>query len=126
MDMCTLNFSFLPFLSIELERNPIFLPIVETRGFQIGVSDEKDRDRVALLLALKDLADAQGGIAKLAEKTKLSRQSLYKSLSEKGNPKLETLETILNGLGFRLSVVPLNLGREKKEKAKTLEKSSSK
>lgn len=87
---------------------------------------EKDRDRVGLLLALKDLADAQGGIAKLAEKTKLSRQSLYKSLSEKGNPKLETLETILNGLGFRLSVVPLNEESEKRGKAKKLQKSSSK
>lgn len=67
---------------------------------------EKDGDTEAFLLALRDVTEAQGGISKLAERTKLNRQNLYKALSEKGNPRLETVGAILHGLGFRLSVEP--------------------
>jgi len=59
---------------------------------------------IAFLLALRDVAKAQGGIGKLAEKTGLNRQNLYKALSAKGNPKFLTIEQILSGLGFRLAV----------------------
>lgn len=41
-----------------------------------------------LLLALRDVAEAQGGIAKVAKKAHLGRESLYKTLSPKGNPSL--------------------------------------
>ncbi len=64
---------------------------------------EKDGDTEAFLLALRDVTEAQGGIGKLAERTNLNRQNLYKALSEKGNPRLETIGAILHGLGFRLS-----------------------
>ncbi|MBM3633092.1 MAG: putative addiction module antidote protein [Alphaproteobacteria bacterium] len=69
---------------------------------------EKDKDVSAFLMALRDVVEAKGGITKLAEKTHLNRQSLYKSLSAEGDPKLNTVETVLNGLGYRLSVIPLN------------------
>lgn len=65
---------------------------------------EKDGDTDAFLLALRDVAEAQGGLTKLAERTQLSRQSLYKALSGRGNPRLDTLGAILGGLGFRLSI----------------------
>jgi probable addiction module antidote protein len=65
---------------------------------------EKDGDAEAFLLALRDVAEAQGGIGQLAKRTDLNRQNLYTALSEKGNPRLQTIETILHGLGFRLSV----------------------
>lgn len=68
---------------------------------------EKDGDTEAFLLALRDVAEAQGGITKLAEKTKLNRQNLYKILSEEGNPRLKTLGAVLHELGFRLSVEPI-------------------
>ena len=68
---------------------------------------EKDKDTEAFLLALRDVAEAQGGLGRLSERTKLNRQNLYKALSEKGNPRLQTVEEILNGLGFRLSVEPV-------------------
>jgi probable addiction module antidote protein len=67
---------------------------------------EKDKDVSSFLTALRDVVEANGGITKLAKKTHLNRQSLYKSLSAEGDPKLNTVETILNGLGYRLSVVP--------------------
>lgn len=47
------------------------------------------------------------GMADVAAKTGLSRESLYRALSPKGNPKLSTLVEVLAALGLRLSVVPL-------------------
>lgn len=68
---------------------------------------EQDGDTEAFLLALRDVAEAQGGLMKLAQRTKLNRQNLYKALSRKGNPRLQTIEAILHELGFRLSVEPV-------------------
>lgn len=42
---------------------------------------EKDGDRETFLLALRDVAEARGGLTKLAERTRLNRQNLYKVLS---------------------------------------------
>lgn len=64
---------------------------------------EDDQESQKLLLsALKDVAEAQGGIAQLAAKTGLGRESLYKTLSSKGNPRFDTLTTLVHGLGFDL------------------------
>lgn len=68
----------------------------------------QDKDVSAFLMALRDVVEAKGGITKLAEKTHLNRQSLYKSLSAEGDPKLNTIETVLHGLGYQLSVIPVN------------------
>ena len=65
---------------------------------------QEDGDKDALLLALNDLARAQGGLATLAKKTSLNRQTLYKTLSSCGNPRLKTFGAIVNALGFRLTV----------------------
>lgn len=64
---------------------------------------QKDGDERPLLDALKQVALARGGLADLATKTGLSRESLYKTLSLKGNPTLKTLNIILKVLGYRLS-----------------------
>jgi probable addiction module antidote protein len=69
---------------------------------------EKDQDSEAFLLALRTVAEARGGLAELAKKTNLNRQHLYRTLSGKGNPRLNTLETVLQALGFRLSIVQLD------------------
>ena len=65
---------------------------------------EKDGDKETFLKVLRDVAEARGGLSLLAAKIRLNRQNLYKALSPKGNPKLETIGAILHGLGFRLSV----------------------
>ncbi len=61
-------------------------------------------DHKALMIALKDVVDARGGVGALAGKVSLKRQSLYKVLSKQGNPTLETLGEILRPLGLRISV----------------------
>lgn len=66
--------------------------------------DGSEESQKILLNALKKVAIAQGGISDLSKKTKLSRESLYKTLSRKGNPKLTTFNTLLNAMGFELKV----------------------
>jgi probable addiction module antidote protein len=65
-----------------------------------------DGDPRAVPVALRTVADAVGGMAALAEKAGLSRETLYRTLSEKGNPRLDTLAAILAAFGLRLSVQP--------------------
>lgn len=68
---------------------------------------QEDGDFDAFLLALRNVANAQGGLAKLSEKAHLNRQSLYKTLSRSGNPKLDTFGSIMKGLGFTLTITPI-------------------
>ena len=68
---------------------------------------EQDRDSDVFLLALKDVAEAQGGLGELAKRANLNRGNVYKTLSKEGNPRLDTMEKILHSLGFRLSIAPL-------------------
>jgi probable addiction module antidote protein len=65
-----------------------------------------DGDERAVPVALRTIADAVGGMAALAEKTGLSRETLYRTLSERGNPRLDTLAAILAAFFLRLSVQP--------------------
>jgi len=67
---------------------------------------EKDHDIKSFLKILKDVTEAQGGIGELAKKTNLNRQNLYKLLSARRQPKVETLGAILDGLGLQLCVTP--------------------
>ena len=64
----------------------------------------EDGDPEVFLLALRDVARARGGVAKLAQATNLNREHLYRMLSETGNPELKSLEALLDALGFRLAV----------------------
>ncbi|TKB66941.1 MAG: putative addiction module antidote protein [Nitrospira sp.] len=64
----------------------------------------KEDDPELFLRALRNVAEAQGGVASLAEKTKLNQESLYRMLSERGNPEFRILEALLHALGFRHAV----------------------
>lgn len=64
----------------------------------------EDGDARAVPVALRTVADAVGGMAALAERTGLSRETLYRTLSERGNPRLDTLAAILAAFNLRLSV----------------------
>lgn len=64
---------------------------------------EEDDPRL-LMVALRNVADASGGIAALAKQTGLNRESLYKTLSGNRNPGIETINAILHAFKLRLSV----------------------
>lgn len=65
-------------------------------------SYEGDGNSQALLLAMRDVAEAQGGIDELARRTSVSRQHLYDILASTHNPSLDDWLHILSGLGFRV------------------------
>jgi probable addiction module antidote protein len=57
-----------------------------------------------LLVALRQVAEARGGIAKVAKAAHVERESLYRALSPKGNPRLSTLLAVAKAVGLRLTV----------------------
>ena len=57
------------------------------------------------LLALRNVAEAQGGLGKLARKVHIRREQLYRILSRRGNPGLKIIRTLLIALGVNLRFV---------------------
>ena len=66
-------------------------------------SGEEDAQQ-AILLALRNVVEANGGFAAVADKADLGRESLYKTLSPKGNPHLKTLTALFHALGLGMRV----------------------
>lgn len=64
----------------------------------------EDGEPAVLLEALRNVAMAKGGIAALARAAGVSRESLYRTLSRRGNPKLETIMELLRAVGLKLRV----------------------
>lgn len=67
----------------------------------------EERSQPALMLALRQVAMAQGGVAALARRAKVTREAAYRILSTSGNPELRSLTAILEAAGLRLSVKPI-------------------
>jgi probable addiction module antidote protein len=63
----------------------------------------EDEDIQVFLLALRDVAEARG-MSRVAAEADLNRESLYRMLSEEGNPRLSSLEALLHTFGLRLAV----------------------
>lgn len=67
-----------------------------------------DGDQAELLIVLRQLAQAFGGVQAVAEQARLNPTQLYRTLSPKGNPALSSLLAVLKAMGLRLAVTPLN------------------
>jgi probable addiction module antidote protein len=67
-----------------------------------------DGDQEEVMVTLRYLAQAFGGVGDLAEKTDLNATTLYRTLSPKGNPELRSLTSILKAMGMRLAVQPIH------------------
>jgi len=59
------------------------------------------------LVALRNVARARNGMSKLAADAGVNRENLYRTLSEEGNPRLDTLWAVLKAIGFRVSLEPV-------------------
>jgi probable addiction module antidote protein len=71
--------------------------------------EDSDEPRV-LLIALRQLARARG-IAKVAKKAQIERESLYRALSPNGNPRFSTIVAITKAFGLTLTVEQKSLAR---------------
>jgi probable addiction module antidote protein len=67
----------------------------------------EDCDKAVLMLALRHVAEAQGGVAAIARRAKLTREATYKMLWKVGSPALSNLTAVLAATGLRLSVKPV-------------------
>ena len=67
----------------------------------------EDGNAAVLMIALRQVAQAQGGVARIARKAKLTREATYRMLSRSGNPELRSLRALLKATGLRLAVKPI-------------------
>ena len=70
------------------------------------------------LIMLRAVAEAYGGLGVVAAQAGISRESLYRALSPKGNPTLKTLIAVLKTVGLRLSVTPAQQVRKRQAKTR--------
>lgn len=64
-------------------------------------------DQGELLVTLRQMTKAFGGVPAVARSAELNPTQLYRTLSEDGNPELRSLSALLRSMGLRLSVRPL-------------------
>jgi len=82
----------------ELRNDPEF-----AAEYLTAAMDDSDEPKV-LLLALRQIAEARGGMAKVAKSAGIERESLYRALSPRGNPRLTTLLAVAKAVGLKLTV----------------------
>jgi probable addiction module antidote protein len=82
----------------ELRDNPEFA------AEYLRTALENEDDPRVLLIALRRIAESKGGIAKIAKAAGIERESLYRALSAKGNPRLSTLVAVIKAIGLKLTV----------------------
>jgi probable addiction module antidote protein len=68
--------------------------------------EDEDEPQV-LLIALRRIAEARGGITQIAKKAGIERESLHRALSGRGNPRYSTLSAIARAVGLRVTVEPV-------------------
>ena len=82
----------------EIRDNPEF-----AASYLAAAMEETDEPGV-LLIALRQIAEARGGMAKVAKDAGIQRESLYRALSKRGNPRLTTLLAVIRAMGMTLTV----------------------
>jgi probable addiction module antidote protein len=82
----------------ELRKDP------ELAAEYLKAALEEADDPQALLIALRHVAEASGGLAKVAKAAGVERESLYRALSQRGNPRLSTLVAVTKAMGLKLTV----------------------
>lgn len=65
-----------------------------------------DEDPGIFLVALRDIAEANGGMTHLAREAHLNRETLYRTLSKKGNPTLTNLRSLLSTVSLEIAINP--------------------
>jgi probable addiction module antidote protein len=78
---------------------------------------DNPEERAGGLLALRAVAEAYGGLGAVAAAADISRESLYRALSPKGNPTLKTLVAVLKTVGLRLSIAEVPQTKARKTKS---------
>jgi len=67
----------------------------------------RDNNQDELLVLLRQLTFAFGGVRSVAKDARLNPTQLYRTLSKDGNPALSTLTAVLRAMGLQLAIRPL-------------------
>lgn len=65
----------------------------------------EEGDVSVVSVALGDIARAKG-MTKLSKETGITRDGLYKALSQTGNPSFDLVQKVVNALGLKIEVAP--------------------
>jgi probable addiction module antidote protein len=85
----------------RLRKDPLFA------SEYLKAAMEDDDEPQVLLIALRRIAAARGGITHIAKKAGVERESLHRALSGRGNPRFSTLAAVAKAVGLRLTVEPV-------------------
>lgn len=90
----------------QLNDDAMAQTFIEDPGYAVELLNSilEDGDQGELLIVLRQLAKAFGGVQKVAETAQLNPTQLYRTLSSQGNPELSSLVAILKAMGLRLAV----------------------
>jgi probable addiction module antidote protein len=80
-------------------RGQLTNPVAAANYINAAIEDSPEM----LLVAVRNVAQAQK-MAKVADRAGVNRESLYRTLSEEGNPTLDTLSSVLEALGLEIVV----------------------
>lgn len=66
----------------------------------------QDKDQNVFLIALKDVLESQGGdVSSISKKAHISRQSCYRMLSKKGNPRWINITSLIDAMGLQVQIL---------------------
>ena len=71
----------------------------------------EESDQGELMVTLRQMTQAFGGMRAVADEAQLNPTQLYRTLSPAGNPALGSLSAILKAMGLRLAVAPVQDAR---------------
>ncbi len=87
-------------------RDDLLRRLKDTKYAAAYLSACLEDDEETFLVALRDVADAHGGLRQLANKTHLNREHLFRMLSKSGNPHLHSLRQLVGAVGLKLTLQP--------------------
>jgi probable addiction module antidote protein len=96
------SIDYAPFL-MESLRNPADAAAFLNIAIEESLAED---DMPLLLLCLRDVVAAQGGMTKVARLAGLNRENLYRMLSKGGNPEFRRLTQLLGAMGLMISISP--------------------
>jgi probable addiction module antidote protein len=88
-------------LLLESLRNPEHAAVFLNAAVEESLMED---DMPLLLLSLRNVVAAQGGMTKVARLAGLNRENLYRMLSKDGNPEFRRLTQLLGAMGLRISI----------------------
>jgi probable addiction module antidote protein len=83
---------------------PYLLKDLQDLDYAVGyLAAALEEGEDVFLLAVRNVAKAQGGMKALSDAAQLNRESLYDMLSKKGNPLFSSITSVLNHLGIEIT-----------------------